>query len=119
MLVTTIQRLLGHHDLRTTQRYAHVMDKTAQQQYHAAMARIEQVLSPAPLFESSTEPCRAYHPSRRRPRQSPAKWLWPFPDLNWGALSKGDDRYGLLANGRARAGTGDECASVAGGNRTG
>src|SRR3990172_1013332 len=34
--VTTIQCLLGHHDLRTTQRYAHVMDKTAQQQYHAA-----------------------------------------------------------------------------------
>jgi site-specific recombinase XerD len=47
--VTTIQRLLGHHDLRTTQRYAHVMDKTAQQQYHAAMARIEQALSLAPV----------------------------------------------------------------------
>ena len=49
MPVTTIQRLLGHHDLRTTQRYAHVLDKTAQQQYHAAMARIEQALSLAPV----------------------------------------------------------------------
>ena len=49
MLVTTIQRLLGHHDLRTTQRYAHVLDKTAQQQYHDAMARIEQALSLAPV----------------------------------------------------------------------
>ena len=47
--VTTIQRLLGHHDLRTTQRYAHVLDKTAQQQYHDAMARIEQALSLAPV----------------------------------------------------------------------
>jgi len=35
--------------LRTTQRYAHVMDKTAQQQYHDAMARIEQALSLAPV----------------------------------------------------------------------
>jgi len=47
--VTTLQRLLGHHDLRTTQRYAQVRDKTAQQQYHAAMARIEQALSLAPV----------------------------------------------------------------------
>jgi len=47
--VTTIQRLLGHHDLRTTQRDAHVLDKTAQQQCHNAMARIEQDLSLAPV----------------------------------------------------------------------
>ncbi len=73
--MTTIQRPLGHHDLRTTQRYAHVMDKTAQQQYHtatpalalsrdpvrlraagsgtrrrgASVARIEQALSLAPV----------------------------------------------------------------------
>jgi site-specific recombinase XerD len=47
--ITTIQRLLGHHDLRTTQRYAHVLDKTAQQQYHDAMVRIEQALSLAPV----------------------------------------------------------------------
>jgi hypothetical protein len=47
--ITSIQRLLGHHDLRTTQRYAHVLDNTAQQQYHDAMVRIEQVLSLAPV----------------------------------------------------------------------
>jgi integrase/recombinase XerC len=54
--VTTIQRLLGHHDLRTTQRYAHVMDKTAQQQYYAAMARIEQTLSLAPVALTALAP---------------------------------------------------------------
>jgi len=47
--VTTIQRLLGHHDLRTTQRYAQVRDKTAEHQYHAAMAVIERDLSLAPV----------------------------------------------------------------------
>ena len=54
--VTTIQRLLGHHDLRTTQRYAHVMDGTAQQQYHAAMALIEQSLSLAPVSLTALAP---------------------------------------------------------------
>jgi integrase/recombinase XerC len=47
--VTTLQRLLGHHDLGTTQRYAHVMDVTAERQYHQAMAQIESALSLAPV----------------------------------------------------------------------
>ncbi len=51
-----MQRLLGHHDLRTMQRYAHVMDKTAQQQYHAAIARIEQALSLAPVSLTALAP---------------------------------------------------------------
>jgi site-specific recombinase XerD len=47
--VTTLQRLLGHRDLGTTQRYAQVMDPTAERQYHQAMAQIESALSLAPV----------------------------------------------------------------------
>lgn len=47
--VTTLQRLLGHRDLGTTQRYAQVMDVTAERQYHQAMAQIERALSLAPV----------------------------------------------------------------------
>ena len=47
--VTTLQRLLGHRDLGTTQRYAHVMDPTAERHYHQAMAQIESALSLAPV----------------------------------------------------------------------
>jgi site-specific recombinase XerD len=47
--VTTLAKLMGHTSINTTQRYAHVLDKTAQQQYHTAMARIEQFLSLAPV----------------------------------------------------------------------
>lgn len=47
--VTTIQKLLGHNDLRTTQRYAQVADPTAEQDYRQAMARAEHALSLAPL----------------------------------------------------------------------
>ena len=47
--VTTLQRLLGHRDLGTTQRYAQVMDVTAERQYHQAMAQIEATLSLAPV----------------------------------------------------------------------
>ena len=47
--VTTLQRLLGHRDLGTTQRYAQVMDPTAERQYHQAMAQIECALSLAPV----------------------------------------------------------------------
>jgi len=51
--VTTLQRLLGHHDLGTTQRYAQVMGRTAERQYHQAMAQIECALSLAPVPLSS------------------------------------------------------------------
>jgi intergrase/recombinase len=47
--VTTLQRLLGHRDLGTTQGYAQVMDPTAERQYHQAMAQIESALSLAPV----------------------------------------------------------------------
>lgn len=47
--VTTLQRLLGHHDLSTTQRYAYVMDKTVERDYQQAMAAIERALSLAPV----------------------------------------------------------------------
>jgi hypothetical protein len=51
--VTTVQRLLGHRDLGTTQRYAQVMDPTAERQYHQAMAQIESALSLAPVSLST------------------------------------------------------------------
>ncbi len=47
--VTTLQRLLGHHDLSTTQRYAYVLDKTVERDYQQAMAAIERALSLAPV----------------------------------------------------------------------
>jgi hypothetical protein len=47
--ITTIQKLLGHQDLGTTQRYARVADQTVERDYRQAMARAEQALSLAPL----------------------------------------------------------------------
>lgn len=52
MPVTTLQKLLGHADLNTTQRYAHVADPTVERDYRQVMARIEQetkALSLAPV----------------------------------------------------------------------
>ena len=53
--VLTIQKLLGHDKLSTTQRYVHIADKTVEQDYQQAMAQIEQgevplSLTPIPLF---------------------------------------------------------------------
>lgn len=52
--VTTIQKILGHVDLNTTQRYARVADPIVEQDYQQAMAKIEQQaqalhLAPIPL----------------------------------------------------------------------
>ena len=47
--VTTLQRLLGHRDLSTTQRYAYVMDKTVEHDYQQAMTEIERTLLLAPM----------------------------------------------------------------------
>jgi site-specific recombinase XerD len=52
MPVTTLQKLLGHADLNTTQRYAHVADPTVERDYRQVMARLEQepnALSLAPI----------------------------------------------------------------------
>lgn len=45
--VTTIQRLLGHARLRTTELYIHVSDGQVQADYQAAMERLAQRLGPA------------------------------------------------------------------------
>jgi integrase len=52
--ITIIQKLLGHEDLNTTQRYAHVADPTVEREYRQAMSQIEQragalSLAPVPL----------------------------------------------------------------------
>jgi len=44
--VTSIQRLLGHVRIRTTQTYLHVSDRQVQADYEAAMAQVSQRLSP-------------------------------------------------------------------------
>ena len=45
--ITSIQKLLGHHDLSSTLIYARVHDRTVADDYYAAMARIEKGLTPA------------------------------------------------------------------------
>jgi site-specific recombinase XerD len=52
--VTTIQHLLGHTNLNTTQRYAHVADPTIEREYQQAMQTLEKEigalsLAPVPL----------------------------------------------------------------------
>lgn len=47
--ITTVQRLLGHDKLSTTQIYVHVADKTVETDYRTAMAQIETTLSLAPV----------------------------------------------------------------------
>jgi site-specific recombinase XerD len=52
--VTTIQKILGHVDLNTTQRYARVADPSVEQDYQQAMLKIEQqahalTLAPVPF----------------------------------------------------------------------
>jgi Phage integrase family len=42
--VTSIQKFLGHKKLNTTMVYAHAHDQTVEQDYFAAMSRIEQRL---------------------------------------------------------------------------
>jgi site-specific recombinase XerD len=41
MPVTSIQRLLGHARIRTTQTYLHISDRQVQADYEAAIATID------------------------------------------------------------------------------
>lgn len=47
--ITTVQRLLGHNKLSTTQIYVHLADKTVEADYRTAMTQIETSLSLAPI----------------------------------------------------------------------
>jgi site-specific recombinase XerD len=49
--VTSIQKLLGHKKLNTTMLYARAHDQTVEQDYYAAMERVEQRLELAPAAE--------------------------------------------------------------------
>ena len=54
MPVTSLQAVLGHADLNTTQRYAHVLDPTVERDYRAVMHTLEHEtgalrLAPVPI----------------------------------------------------------------------
>jgi site-specific recombinase XerD len=46
MRVTSIQRLLGHSRIRTTQVYLHISDRQVQDDYEAAMVEVDRRLMP-------------------------------------------------------------------------
>jgi site-specific recombinase XerD len=54
--VTSIQKFLGHKKLNTTMIYARAHDKTVEEDYFAAMSRIEQRLALAPESAETREP---------------------------------------------------------------
>jgi site-specific recombinase XerD len=52
--VTTIQKLMGHARLRTTEVYLHISDKQVQADYEAAMEQVMERLSlESVLFEEA------------------------------------------------------------------
>lgn len=57
--ITTVQRLLGHDKLSTTQIYVNVADRTVEADYRTAMTQIETSLSLAPLPLSDLFPALA------------------------------------------------------------
>ncbi len=54
--VTSIQKVLGHKKLNTTMAYAHAHDKTVEEDYFAAMSRIETRLSLTPKPKPEGQP---------------------------------------------------------------
>jgi integrase/recombinase XerD len=59
--VTTIQKLLGHQRLNSTMVYARVHDRTVAQDYYAAMAQIEKLLT----IDKEIDPSDALKPGKR------------------------------------------------------
>jgi site-specific recombinase XerD len=59
--VTSIQKFLGHKKLNSTMIYARVYDKTVEEDYFSAMARVEQRLAIPPTPGNPTEPVSEDH----------------------------------------------------------
>ena len=57
MPIISLRKLLGHQDLKTTQIYAQVYDETLQQQFQAAMARVEAIgIENWPVMDQAAAP---------------------------------------------------------------
>lgn len=67
MRLECLQVLLGHRCIEETRRYARLTDKTREEEYFRAMAKIEEMAGTPPHFGCAGETSCAAHRERRRP----------------------------------------------------